>query len=345
MLDLPASGQIRRILIIKWSAMGDVVIASALFEDIRRAFPEAELHLNTLPAWQHLFAHDPRFQRLLLIDIRDRHHPLRQAWTWLQQVRAQHYDLIIDLQSTDRSRWLVALASIGRTRWRMGNNRHYPYTIQPPPLPRSTHILHRMQAALHGAGIATPSERPQLHIPAENQHRTAHLLQTHGLQSGQFALLFPGCNRHGWLKRWPRAAYAQLARRLVELGLTRCVLIGGPDEQDDCREIAQLAGDCVLNLCGQTQILDIPPLAAHARLLIANDTGTAHLASASSTPMVVLCGPTDPRRVKPLGQNVSALQAELPCINCYRKHCEHHSCMQMLSVEQLIQHLYQRALL
>jgi len=64
---------------------------------------------------------------------------------------------------------------------------------------------------------------------------------------------------------------------------------------------------------------------------VANDTGTAHLASATGRPMVVICGPTDPRRVKPLGDNVDAFQAELPCINCYRKHCAHHSCMRVIT--------------
>jgi heptosyltransferase-2 len=73
------------------------------------------------------------------------------------------------------------------------------------------------------------------------------------------------------------------------------------------------------------------PICARARVIVANDTGTAHLASATGRPMVVICGPTDPRRVKPLGDNVDAFQAELPCINCYRKHCAHHSCMRLIT--------------
>ncbi|MCB1778349.1 MAG: glycosyltransferase family 9 protein, partial [Candidatus Competibacteraceae bacterium] len=69
--DLPADPTIRRILVIKWSAMGDVVLATALFEDIAQAFPGRELHLNTLPIWQGLFAEDTRFQHILAIDLRD----------------------------------------------------------------------------------------------------------------------------------------------------------------------------------------------------------------------------------------------------------------------------------
>jgi ADP-heptose:LPS heptosyltransferase len=97
------------------------------------------------------------------------------------------------------------------------------------------------------------------------------------------------------------------------------VLVGGPDEIEECQRIAQACGPWLINLCGQTAILDIPPLCEPARFIVANDTGTAHLAAATTVPMLVLCGPTDPRRVKPLGDNVTTLQADLPCINCYRK--------------------------
>ena len=69
-LKLPINSAIRRILIIKWSAMGDVIIATALFEDIARAFPNQEIHLNTLPAWEKLFSGDRRFQRVFAIELR-----------------------------------------------------------------------------------------------------------------------------------------------------------------------------------------------------------------------------------------------------------------------------------
>ena len=86
--DLPADPTIHRILLIKWSAMGDVIIATALFEDIARSFPDRELHLDTQPGWQSLFASDPRFQRILTVDWRDRRQRIRQMAAWLRQVRA-----------------------------------------------------------------------------------------------------------------------------------------------------------------------------------------------------------------------------------------------------------------
>lgn len=68
-------------------------------------------------------------------------------------------------------------------------------------------------------------------------------------------------------------------------------------------------------------LLQIVPVCEHAFHIVANDTGNAHIAAAAGRSMTVLCGPTDPRRVKPLGHRVMALQADYPCLNCYGKTC------------------------
>lgn len=321
--------------------MGDVILATALFEDIARAFPGRELHLDTQPAWRALFTDDPRFQRILVTDWRDRRHRVQQMLAWLRRVRAERYDLVIDLQGNDRSRLLLGLLTLsGRPiPFRLGNRRQWPYTIAPAEPPPPVHAITRGRAALQAGGIPAVTPQPVLAIPESYQRRARELLARHGLTPGEYAIFLPGCNPAGYLKRWGAARYAELAQRLHAEGLGHIILIGGPDEAEECEEIARRAGPWLVNLCGQTEMLDIPPLCAAARQVVANDTGTAHLAAAATTPITVLCGPTDPRRVKPLGAHVTTLQAELPCINCYRKTCSHHSCMVQLTPERVWRHL------
>ena len=214
--DLPADPAIRRILIIKWSAMGDVIIATALFEDIVRAFPNREIHLDTQPAWQPLFAHDPRFQRVLAVDWRDRRRRLRQMGTWLWQARAGNYDLVIDLQCNDRSRLLLSLLWLSghRIRYRLGNCRQLPYNIAPDEPPKPVHTITRGRAALQAGGIPATTPRPVLRIPARNHARAQILLDQHGLAPGDYAIFLPGCNANGHLKRWGANRYAALANLL-----------------------------------------------------------------------------------------------------------------------------------
>jgi heptosyltransferase-2 len=341
---LPLTAYPPRILVIKWSALGDVAIASALFEDIRRAYPDAELHLNAQPPWDALFAHDPRFARVFAPDFR------KQGWRawrdWLREVARARYDLIIDLQSNDRSAALIALLWLAGAQApvRVGNNPSFPYNRHPGKLPRATHALTKMGAALAAAGIPATTKRPVLHVAPECAARVDALLARHGVQPGRFAVFLPGSAPAMPTKRWGAARFATLARLLLPspsggggggegLGLDHVVLVGAKDEMDICAAIAEAAPN-VVNLCGQTSIPDLVPLAQRAAVIVANDTGPAHVMAASDTPMLAICGPTDPRRVKPLGAH--ALQAVLPCINCYGKTCanpEPLACMARITPE------------
>lgn len=339
---LPARDDIRRILIIKWGGMGDAVMSSAIMEDIFRAFPGRDIHLNAMPPWETLFAHDPRFSRVWSVDLREKERGLKGTWRWLRTARAGHYDLIVDLQSNDRSRLLLtALLMSGTTvPWRIGNMPVFPYNVRQPRLPRTLHIFQRMRAALLAAGIPALTARPVLHPSPAQRQRAQEVLQQHGLLDQKFAVFLPGSHAVGLTKRWGVQNYSRLAQLLQERGLPRIVLIGGPDEVEECAAIARTCGDLVVNLCGSLHLLELPPLYARAAFIVANDTGTAHLAAASDVPMLVLCGPTDPRRIKPVGRQVIALQPDLPCKNCYRKTCDHHTCMQQaLTPDIVLAHL------
>lgn len=339
--SLAGRSDIRRILVIKWTAMGDVVLASAIIEDLYRAFPQAVLDLNTTEPWDRLFREDPRIGRIFTVDLRGRERGWRGIRRWLREVRRGRYDLIVDLQSNDRSAALLTLARLTGVSipFRIGHRKRLPYNIHAPAPEGPRYALEWSRAALRAAGIPATTALPVLHIPARNRERARRLLADAGLEEGRFAIFMPGSQAAGYLKRWGAERFAALARLLQEQDVP-VALIGGPDEMEECARISELTDNSVVNLCGRTEVLDIPPLAEHSRFIVSNDTGTAHLSAAADRPMVVICGPTDPRRVRPPGERVVALQAKLPCINCYRKQCSHHSCMPMITPEAVLAVLY-----
>jgi heptosyltransferase-2 len=89
-LDLPNDPSIRRILIIKWSALGDLMIATSVMEDIAQAFPLAQIDLNTLPPWHKLFQDDARFTNITHINVRQSKGKWPAMWQWMQTVRGGH---------------------------------------------------------------------------------------------------------------------------------------------------------------------------------------------------------------------------------------------------------------
>lgn len=332
-----APGNVRRILVIKWSALGDVVIASAVMEDLARAFPDAVIDLNTQPNCVNLFAHDPRFAEVWAIDVRSRQHRWANSLGWLKKARAGRYDLVIDLQRSDHTRLLLTLLwlSGGAPRVRIGNRGGFPYTHQPAIRESGAHPLLTMQSVLQAIGIPTVTPHPVLYPAPDRLAAVAALRQRHGLDEGRYVVLLPGSAAAHPLKRWGAAHFAELARLLHAQGVPKIVVIGGPDEVAECAEIAAV-GDYGVNLNGQLQLLDIAPLCEGALAIIGNDTGTAHFASAADRPLLVLCGPTDPRRVKPIGSRSIAVQAQLPCSNCYARTCRNpdsHACMKAITAE------------
>ncbi|QKQ27877.1 glycosyltransferase family 9 protein [Candidatus Reidiella endopervernicosa] len=340
-IDL-STKKIRRILVIKWSAMGDVVIATTVIEDLRRAFPEAQIDLNTLPPWQRLFEGDERFGRVFTVDLRGKQRGLRGKLQWLREVRAGKYDLVVDLQASDHTRIMLSMLWLSGRQipWRIGNNRQFPYNIQPEELEKPVHVIRQMRSALNSGGIPTETTHPVLHVAEKNRSNAKQIMQDHGLKQGGYALFMPGCQAAGYLKRWGAERYAELSKLLAEKGISKSLIIGGPDEMGECEKLAALAPETTINLCGKTEIIDIVPLTEGARFVVANDTGTAHVAAAANRPMLIVCGPTNPVRVVPVGEQVEAIELDLECMYCYCKHeCDHHSCMVGITPEMVLDRL------
>jgi len=330
--------RIRRILLIRWGALGDVVVCTAILEDLRRAFPGSEIDFNTTTPSDRVLESDTRIARVLCIEIRGGSAGWRTMRQWLRTVRRNRYDLVIDLQANDRSRLLLGLLRLTGCDipYRMGTCKGWPYNIAPPKPAATVSALEYFRAPLRLAGIPLSVERGVVHVTATHRARVRTLQAENGLPAGRFAIFMPGSGARGSLKRWGAAHYGALARVMLARGMDRIALVGSRDDTEECGAVARLAGPDVVNLCNQTAILEVAALCEEARCVIANDTGTAHIAAASGCPTVVICGPTDPRRVKPPGENVVAVQADLPCINCYRKTCTHHSCMIRLAPEAVL---------
>lgn len=336
-----ADRNIRRILLMRWSAMGDIALASTGFESVRRAYPEAQIDLDVLPPWPVLFRDDPRFNAILGFPLRARGRlkQLVASVRWLLAVRRARYDLIVDLQSTDRSRIMIAALWLlgAQVRNRVGNRPCFPYNRAPRAVAEPVHALTRINRALAAASIPAAADRPHLYL-SDAERRAAHdILTALDMASGDYVVFLPGSQSAGYLKRWGARRYARLAELLVANGLKGVLILGGADEQRECELITEHSRARVHNLCGKTSLQQVLALCEGAKFIVGNDTGTAHVAAAADRPLLVLCGPTDPRKVLPAGSKVRSLQAEIPCINCYRKHCSHHSCMAAMTPQRVLQ--------
>jgi ADP-heptose:LPS heptosyltransferase len=282
------------VLVIKHSALGDMILALPLLAAIRRHHPGERIVLLTTAPYVELVQQSGLVDEIWT-DTRPRLWQIGKTWALIHRIRQGGFTRIYDLQGTQRTRGYYRLLGCPRDLW-VGNARGCRYYIPDPAAPIHIADLRAQQLAL--VGIPDPG-LPDLGFLNTDIARF-RLPQ-------RFALLVPGGAPHRPAKRWPAQAFASLAGHLLERGIVP-VLIGRAAERAEIDAIiAAVAG--AHNLCDQTSIADLATLGRAAVLAVGNDTGPMHIIAASGCPSVVLySAESDPRKISPRGNWVHILQ-------------------------------------
>ena len=316
--------EIRRLLIVRLSAMGDVIHTLPAVHALRQAFPQAFIGWLIEERWTELLC-APGFPRRgvrsALRPLVDEVHAvnlkawgkslfsistLQRAVTVWNDVRDVHYDAAVDLQGAMRSAVLARLsgarvvygaaeprespASLWYTRKVVAHGRH----VIEQNLSLAEGIVERAHYLQPAAKMSPPEISCDLPRDPEAEARIDKELAQQGIRD--FAILNPGA---GWgAKRWPAERYGEVARWLGDRGL-RSILNYGPGEEQLVRAAeGASAGTAKAMSCTITELI---ALTRRARLFVGGDTGPLHLAAALRVPVAAIYGPTDPARNGPYG--------------------------------------------
>jgi heptosyltransferase I len=352
----------RKILLIKLSAVGDVVHTIPVLNKVRRRYPSAELDWVVTPGIAELLRHHPAITNIIEFE-RDvwlrpwRLAPFAAYARLASRLRAAGYDLVIDMHGQFRTAVLTlatgASARIGFDRprarvwdasprkfpvearkhaWqgaREGSWLAYTHHIAVPTLD-----LHAVDRYLNVGPILGLDQGPadfSFPIPQAANSRVDELLRQHGINRTDLVIMAPGTI---WeTKQWGTDKFAQIARHFLTKGFA-VILIGSPRERVVCEKVADLARDAV-DLAGMTTLSELAALIRRSTLNITNDSGPMHLAVALNRPVVSIFGPTDPVWIGPYNRANAVLHAQLQCSPCYLrrlKHCRYgHACMHEVS--------------
>jgi len=201
---------------------------------------------------------------------------------------------------------------------------------------RTEHQLRDYDALLRSRGIEPDLEPPRLPVTAKALDRAASSLEAAGVDRDEpLAFLAPGA-AFGWTKRWPPERYGALGDMLNARGL-RCAVVIGPGEEALGAEVATAARVRLPVLGTDLDPLELAALFSCARVVVANDSGPMHLASAVGVPVVAFFGPTDPGRTGPTGSPSRVLDRYVFCSPCFLKQCPYgHECMMEITPEDAL---------
>jgi lipopolysaccharide heptosyltransferase I len=295
-----------RILIVRLSAIGDVIHGLPVLNALRRRFPLAHLGWVVEGRAADLLQGHPALNRLIVVPRKWLKSP-PAVWNLRRELRAERFEVTIDLQGLTKSAIAARLSGAARrigfdgpegrelSRWL--HNERVAAT--------AAHVIDKNLELLRPLGISAPHVEFNLPETPAQATTARHLIASLRLTSG-YAIINPGA---GWpSKLWPPDHYAAVARHLERTcGLPTLVVWGGAEEHAWAQEIVAAAPGAA-QLAPQTSLTELAAIARRARLFIGSDTGPLHLAAAVGTPCVGLFGPMPRERNGPYGAAHLALQ-------------------------------------
>lgn len=327
-----------RILVIRLTALGDVVLVEPVARALRDRYPDATIDLVTEARVAPLMARGAGFDQVIGYDRRGRHAGWRGITRLLRALPHQRYDLVIDLQGKLRTR--VLAARLGSPRRVVLRKRGLFAALRalfgndPPITARHSVQIYLDALAPLGLPAGASAEAPRLSVP--RPARDPGVLRV-GLGLG---------TTHA-TKRWSSERFAELATLIAGAHPTaRFVAIGGAEDRALIDRFRAEVDPRLLEPV-DTPALDLVALSellGGLDLLIGVDSGPAHLAAALGVPVLVLFGPTSPRRWGPIGAQHRSVSLELdcsPCSNTGSARCPRadrdHACMRDLEVARVWQ--------
>jgi heptosyltransferase I len=312
-----------RILIVRLSALGDVVMASGLIPALRSVFPEAHLAWLVESAAAPLLRGNPRLDEVIVWPRGEWRRLWRQRqWAALwhevrslrQRLRGARFDIALDAQGLLKSGvwcWLSGaprrISLLGRegSGW-LATERLWPQRPEPTPMGWEYRALARH------LGAPDAAFQPDLALPDEARAAARSALAQSRVD-GPYAVLAPFTTRPQ--KHWFDERWAELAADLAQQGL-QPVLLGGPGDVEAAQRLAALAPSLV-DLAGRLPLDASAALVAGARLLVGVDTGLTHIGTACRVPTLALFGSTRPY-LDARAAATEVLYEKLPCSPCGR---------------------------
>jgi 3-deoxy-D-manno-octulosonic-acid transferase/heptosyltransferase-1 len=332
------------ILIVKLSAIGDVIHTLPSLAALRAHYPHAHITWVIEEEAADLIAGHPHLDSVIISRRKSWIRDLKSGRagravggmrTFHSELGVRRYDLVIDFHGLLKSALIVMMSrgrrKLGYASLQEGSGLFYSEKI---PENMDKHAVDRYLDFVRYLGVQTPTPEFTIPVSAENDKRARELLGANGIGPGDpFIAISPQAL---WeTKLWSNQKFAQLSERIIQELNLPVVLTGGNEVSTE--GIRSFLTIPAVDLAGRTTLRDLACILRQASLLITTDSGPMHLAAAVKTPVVALFGPTNPARTGPFGHGHSIVRRDLACSPCLLKICESMRCMREISVDDVFQ--------
>ncbi len=300
---------IEKILIPIHMGIGDIIMFIPTLRSFKRYFGNSTISIAARPKYKSLFRDiADEFIPFAGTDV-----PLKEKLSFIEKIKKSHFDMVLKpyLGSTHI---FIALSNIP---YRVGFSTSPDFPVPlgfifnyRAKMDQTLHQIDRNLALFYAVGGREPTRDLSLNIEENETEWAKDLLKNNGIGEGDFKVGIGPKTSVEW-KEWGLAKSDRLAELLIEKKGAKVILVGKRKGEEKFR-------NSVVDLCNKTTLIEAAAVIRECNLFISNDGGLVWIAQAVGTPVVVIYGPTDYTRTRPLGPNDKIIRKDLPCSPCYR---------------------------
>ena len=327
----------KNILVIKFGAIGDVMLIVPSLRILRNHFPGANISVLIGAESKRILKNCPYIDELILYDKKGRDRGLKGLLKTSAILRRKNFNMSIDFQNNKTSHlisWLGAVPErfgYDNRKWSFFINKGIKYLdIKVTPLAEQFRLLKSMKIDTMGASTYLeiwPSKDDFSYID--------DLLKNAWVSDSQvLAGINIGSSRRWETKRWPLKNFARLSDMLAEKDI-RVVLVGSNDAASLAKDFIKISSTKPVNAVGMTSVTQLAALIKRCKVFITGDSAPMHIASSMGVDFIALFGPTDPARHFEPNEKGWVVRKDLKCSPCYKSKCRRNVCMENISVEEI----------
>ena len=329
---------VSRILVRGVNWVGDTILTYPTVQKLKSLFPHSHLAILVSSPLVDLWKTFPYVDEIIPFQKKKRIGSFWEDLNLSQSLKERNFDLAIILPRSFRSAFQVYLARIPIRIGYQDERRSLFLThgIRRTKEILRSHRVHYFQKLIEPLGQVESSPYPRIFLREEDRKWADQALKELGIMEGRLLIgMNPGAT-YGLAKCWYPERFGELGKRLFKKWKASVLLFGKEEERPIAKEILQHLKEGGIDLTGKTHLLQLAALLERCQLLVTNDTGTMHVATAVGTPVVALFGSTDPSITGPWGDGHVVIRKEVPCSPCLKRICPtDHRCMELITVDEV----------
>lgn len=341
----------KRILVIRTSAIGDIVMASPMIRVMREAWPDSYIAWLVEPTARGLLEHHPLLDDTVIWPKMEWRQLLKTCQLvklgkavleFRQKLHRIEFTHVLDAQGLMRTRFMAYLSG---AKERIGLDSREPGRFLMTRIESRGDQIEQMSSEyrhlMRQLGLVPGKFRPEIHLSGNSRSACRKILRELGVPDA-YAVICPFTTRPQ--KEWLGDRWAEITDRIRDGLPLPVVMLGGHTDIEDSLNLQRLTKGSLFNLTGQTSLIESAAVIEKAALVIGVDTGLTHMGTAFERPTVALFGSTCPYLDTPSDKTV-VIYNPLPCSPCRHKPtCDgQFTCMDSIHVEQVFEAIKQVA--